>query len=438
MSTSETNTLSAIRPLTGGRGVRFTMLSMLAGLALAMPAVAQSGTPDTKPQEPAGDKAAAPSDARVNKLDLPFDNLGTNKDDPNAAVVYLIKVRGEAGLDFTATPLRRIMADARRVKADIIVLDIDSEYRPLPRGRQRQPEEPFFKADNISKIATVLVDDVASDPQWEKKPRIVSWVRRATGPGAFLPFVTKEIYYTPTARHGAIGYLDFAFAGRGAEEVVKEKWRGASLKAAEGIAVKGGHDPRIIRAMARMDYVLSYTMVGGKPDFHEDMSGDTILTDDGNPDAGRADTAEQVVRGEGDDVLNLNTVVAKRIGFINGEAATLDDLAFELGVQRAYRVYGRRADRILSDWRAQVDSLEPQWEALLRERDEWQLQGETAAERNQSRARLKRVFQKMIDLVMRNPEISAAGYFGDPAGLVDNIRQEIARIDQQIRLDRDR
>jgi hypothetical protein len=415
--------------------MRFSSLMSIVALAgslgLGASALAQSGS---------GTEGEAPKRSGPVDMDSPFDNMGTNKDDPNAAVVYLIRVRGEVGTDFSTTPLKRMIDDAAKFQPDFIILDIDSTFRPDRRtgvGESYSPQDAsraFNLVDRVTEMSGVLINDIRDGAQWKKKPRIVAWVRNAIGPAAFLPFVAKDIYYTENARHGGIGFLDLMFAGVG-DEVVREKQRSLRMGRAEGIVIKGGHDFRILRAMAREDYVLSYTMVGGVPEFHEDMSGDTILTDDGvGP---RGDSAEDILRNQGNDVLTLTTPVAKRIGFIAGEANTLDDLAFELGIQRAYKVYGRRAERFAADWRRQVDNVLPQLQRIQRDIQEFRIEGQTPAERNQSRARLKRLLNQMIDLLGRNKEVSAAAGF-DPDGEIDSLKQEIARIDQQIRLDRDR
>lgn len=437
MNTTKNN--SPIRPLLAAPMLLALALASLAPISATLaqaPAPAKApDAPESKPETPA-------TGAKVNKIDLPFDNLGTNQSDPNAAVVYLIKVRGEVGTDFSATPLKRALDDAKRFQPDVIVLEIDSAVRQVRgRGQGKDGEDWFLEqsrafdsVDSVTEISTVLIDDIRDNKGWVKKPRVVAWVKRALGPAAFLPFVCKDVYYTPDAVHGGIGYLDYYFNGIG-DNVVREKQRSLRMGRAEGLAVKGGHDFRILRAMAREDYVLSYTMVGGKPEFYEDMSGDTILTDDGNVQAGRGDSYEDYLRNAGNDTLTLTTPVAKRIGFIQGEAATLDDLAFELGIQRAYKVYGRRADRELAQWRSLVDNVTPQIKKLLRDRDDWRLEGNNSTERNTSRNKLKRIYLRMIDLASKNKEVARANGLNDE--FIDRVRQQIAVIDQQIRLDRE-
>jgi len=438
MNTTKNN--SPIRPLLAAPMLLALALATLAPMSATL---AQAPAPDKAPDAPESKPETPATGAKVNKMDLPFDNMGTNQSDPNAAVVYLIKVRGEVGTDFSATPLKRALEDAKKFQPDVIVLQIDSAVKPKNgRGGEGKDGEnllieqsrAFDSVDSVTEISTVLIDDIRENKGWVKKPRLVAWVNRALGPAAFLPFVCKDIYYTPNAVHGGIGYLDYYFEGVG-DVVVREKQRSLRMGRAEGIAVKGGHDFRILRAMAREDYVLSYTMVGGKPEFYEDMSGDTILTDDGNVQAGRGDSYEDYLRNTGNDTLTLTTPVAKRIGFIQGEAATMDDLAFELGIQRAYKVYGRRADRELAGWRNLVDNLTPQFNKLRRDLAEWRLEGENSSERNISRNKLKRIYLKMIDLVSKNKEVGRANGFTDE--FIDTVRVRIAEVDQQIRLDRD-
>jgi hypothetical protein len=282
----------------------------------------------------------------------------------------------------------------------------------------------------------VLIDEVRDDPQWIKKPEIVAWVKYAYGPAAFIPFMANRIYYTPDAVHGGIGYIDFLFAGTG-DYVVREKQISLRMGRAEGIAVKGGHDFRVLRAMARRDYTLSYSMVGGKPVFYEDLSGDTILTDDGNVEAGRADLMEDVVRGRGNDVLNLSAETGQRIGFIDGVAASYEDLMFELGTSRAYKTFGLRGDRITQEWTREIGRVLPELIDLRDKLNDTRIDGQTPDERNRQRARQKSLINQAIAIVQKYKEV-AGDIVGDPDGYIDQQRQVLAQIDVAIRMDRER
>ncbi len=365
-----------------------------------------------------------------------------NPDDPNAAKLYFIPVTGEIGRDFAVMTLRDIIKDMRVVQPDYIILDINTTWKDQ-RGEDKNLYNPDDAANaygavhRVEQIAALITDDIRDDKTWEKKPQVVAWVKRALGPSAFLPFVAPKIFYAPNALHGGIGFLDHLFDGVG-DEVVREKQRALRLGWAEGLAIKGGHDPRIMRAMARVDYSLSYSLVGGKPVFYENITdGENILTDDGDPDAGRADSIEDLMKYKGNDVLTLTADVASRIGFAEGIAATSEDLAFELGVSRAYRVYREKATKAVVAWQRESENRRNEFMRMRDESRRIQVNGATASERNAQRGRIKRNLLTMVDLLTRFRDSLFGLESGDPDQIADQIRQRIAQIDQEIRLDRD-
>jgi len=382
--------------------------------------------------------AGAASGGSVNKLDQFEPKLSNNPDDPSAKVIYRINIRGDVGEAVSATPLRKIVADASKHQPDILLLYIDSRWDWYQNNARSPLQEAaaFDKVDRVTEISEILIDEVRDNPKWGKKPEIVTWVKNAYGPAAFIPFVANRIYYAPDATHGGMGYIDFLFQGRG-DYVVREKQISLRMGRAEGLAVKGGHDFRVLRAMARFDYTLSYTMVGGKPEFHEDLTGDTILTDDGNAEAGRGDTMEDSVRGKGNDVLNLNAETGQRIGFIDGVAGTFDDLMFELGVSRAYKTFGLRGDRITADWSREIGRVLPELRDLQDKLGDTRVVGETPEDRNRARARQKSIINQMIGIVQKYKEV-AGDIVGDPDDFIDAQRARLAQIDLEIRMDRPR
>ena len=365
-----------------------------------------------------------------------------NPDDPSAAKLYFIPVTGQIGRDFAVQTIKNMVKDLKEVQPDYIVLYINTEWKNQ-QGEEKNIYDPddagnaYGAVHRIQAIAEVITDDIRDDKTWAKKPQVVAWVKRALGPAAFLPFVAPKIFYTPDAVHGGIGYLDHLYDGRG-DEVVRQKQYSLRLAWAEGVAIKGGHDPRIMRAMSRMDYSLSYTMVGGKPVFYENITeGENVLTDDGNPDAGRADTLEEMMTNRGNDVLTLTPPVAKRIGFAEGIANSTEDLAFELGVNRAYRVYREKPAKIAAAWAKESAQRRAEFMRLRDESRRIQVNGETAAERNSQRGRIKRNLLAMVELLTKYRDSLFGIEAGDPDTIADQIRQRIAQIDQEIRLDKD-
>lgn len=413
-----------------------TLLLALAGASgLVVPAAAYAQ--DSKPDS----KASDPKDANGKKKDADL-AASVNPDDPSAAKLYFIPVTGEIGRDFAVQTITNITKDMREVQPDYIILYINTSWKDQ-RGNEKNLHDPSDAASaygavhRIQQIAEIITDDIRDDKTWVKKPQVVAWVKRALGPSAFLPFVAPKIFYTPDAIHGGIGYLDHLLDGRG-DEVVRQKQYSLRLAWAEGVAIKGGHDPRIMRAMARMDYSLSYTLVGGKPVFFENITeGENVLTDDGNPETGHADNFEVMLANKGNDVLTLTPDIAKRIGFIDAVVGTTEDLAFELGVSRAYRVYREKPAKIAAAWAKESATRRTEFMRLRDEARRVQVDGATAAERNGQRGRIKRNLQAMVEMLTRYRDSLFGLEAGDPDDIANQLRERIAQIDQEIRLDRD-
>lgn len=395
------------------------------------------------PSQPKNDApASAPSPAAPGAPAKPAATI-----DPGATKVYVINFKGEFGQDVTATPVKAAVSDAKKLGADIILIKIDCTY--TYRGQQRDEYNPadagaaFNQLETVRQVGTLLTDDIRDDPEWKSntptgKPRLVVWVKKALGGVAFMPFISPEIYYTSDGRHGGIGYLERIFGSTG-DEVVRQKQYSLRLARAEGLAIKGGHEEKLIRAMSRSDYVLSVSFVGGKPVYFEDMTGDELLTDDGNEEAGRRDTMEQIVRFEGNDVLMLDSKKAQRLGLSVGTADTLEDLAFELGVSRNYAVLPGRSDKIFEGWSRDVKDAEQQLQKIFRDFQRVQVQGNTPEERNRGRGQQIRLLEDAKKLLERYGEgINPRAIQGAPEQWEVQINQIIEQIKQQIRLDKRR
>jgi hypothetical protein len=391
----------------------------LAATALAG-ADAQSARP-ARPDQPAGKQAKLVGDAA------------------EAAKIYMITFTGEYGRDESITPMRRVMEDARKLQPDIIVVKVDCEFKKF--GKEKRDFEPdlgsFDQMESVRQMAVLVTDDIDFGAEWAKKPRMVFWVKKALGGVAFLPFACKEIYYTSDAKHGGIGYLDLLFDGVG-DEVVREKQRSLRLGRAIGISAKGGYDDHIIKAMARADYVLSVSFEGGKPIWHEDESGDILLTDDGNKEAGRRDTVEDAVRYRGNDVLTLDAEWASRLGVSRGTCNTDEELFFALGVARNHEVLPGKADSILHEWGKGVSDGELAIKRLRRELREVRVKPPAEyAERTAARGRRKAILKQMLEFLTRYEEsINPDAIEANPPNLIQQIKLQIDQIDQEQRRDK--
>ncbi|MGH7131049.1 MAG: hypothetical protein ACREJO_03795 [Phycisphaerales bacterium] len=359
--------------------------------------------------------------------------------------IYIINLRGEFGRDVARIPFRDIMKDVKKAKPEIIVLRFDNQFSFQGEARQEfqtaDADAAFKLMDTCAQIGVMLTDEIRDDPDWKVntpsgKPRLVAWVNKAMGGVAFLPFICPEIYYTTPAMHGGIGYLEYtrSFADR----VVREKWYGAMLGRVKGIANKGGHDERIVLAMARADYVLSVSYVGGKPVFREDLGGEDILTNDGSLEE-NADSMEDIVRFRGKNVLTLRSDVALRIGMSSGTVDSLDDLIFNLGVSRNYEVVKGRSDKILQEWSKDVDEAEHEFYKLWNKYREVQVNGETVAIRNQQRGQQINLLTQVAKMLERYAEsINPRAIRGAPAQWETRIAIMIEEIKRDMRTDRDR
>jgi hypothetical protein len=259
--------------------------------------------------------------------------------------VYHFTLEGDFGRDITSSPLSRAFEQAVSASPDVIIIEMDA--------RSRGGFDGLFGA-RIEQM-TPMIERAMADGQ-----RVVFWIDEAIGGAAFLPFVSPEIYFKDDGRLGGVGTLqDFDIGNKR----VNEKQISLRLGHAEGLAITGGYAPELIRAMARMDYWLAYRIRGGQIEFlqrepsQQDISdGWILLSDDGK--GTNKDKMEDVVRGRGNDVLNLNAETAVQLQVSDGTADTLDDLVFLLGYGREYVELGEESQKGLKDWSERIDRAE--------------------------------------------------------------------------------
>jgi hypothetical protein len=362
------------------------------------------------------------------------------KHEEGAPTVYVVKCDGEFGRDVSATPMKAVIADARKHQPDILIFEFDHKYSMYGQEKEREylwiDPDQYNLLETARQIATIVSDQIRDDPEWTKKPRIVGYVKKALGGSAFLPFVCPELYFHDDALLGGIGGLDLKFGTTG-DEVVREKLRGANLKRAEGLAEKGGHDPRIIRAMSRIDYVLSYKMLGGKAEFLERMpesADEFLLTDNGQGE--NRDSLEDLVRYKGNDALTLDARTAERIGFSKGTVSDLRALMLAMGIVRDYVVIDGASAGIFKRWSEEVTKAERDVQRLINDfqRVEVRAPGQYR-ERTAARTQQKSILRQLRGIVQRYKEALNPRRIGAPAEFITDIDIMIDRIDQAQRLD---
>lgn len=350
---------------------------------------------------------------------------------PGRKKVYVLELTGIFGEDISQTPIRRAVADAQRHGVDYLLVVIDNDWSLRRMGLEIDLPEDETEFNKLSRAADMEIIFREEIPQtWENPPKIVFWVKNAMGGAAFLPLSTGEIYFHSEAKMGGIGHLTRMLGSQG-DEVVRQKMYSAMISQATGLAIAGGYDPRIVRAMAWTEYVLSVRFEGGRPVFIEgfpERDGDILLTDDGKDD--NKDTIEALARGEGNDVLTLKADMALKLGISKGTADSIHDLMFLLGIGRNHEIVSGQADRIMRTWRTDVDeakrNLRRMWEREFRE---IRVQGDYR-ERSQARGRQIQLIERMQAIIRRFEEAFDPRSLGVPDWNTLNILKEQIRLEQ--------
>lgn len=337
-----------------------------------------------------------------------------------APSVYMIHLEGQFGRDISPTPVRDAVEKARKEQPDFLVVYLNNDWSffggEIPDDYQ-VAFDWFSVADKIEPIFTKEIE-----LNWEKQPEVIFWVRNAMGGAAFLPFLADKIYMHPEGRIGGIGTLEQMFDGVG-DEVVRQKQRSLRLARAQGLAIAGGYDYRLVDAMARRSYVLSYDPTTGELlERMPENPGEIVLTDDGEDD--RGDTMRQLVTGEGDDVLTLKPKEAIQIGVSAGTAKDEEELLELLGILRNHRMIKSRSDQILESWADRVDRAERQIPRLWEDYNEVQGGGDPNEQRRAIGQRIS-ILEEMQNLYRRYGEA-----FNPMGGGVPNIADLELRIEQ--------
>jgi hypothetical protein len=359
--------------------------------------------------------------------------------DDGKPVVYVIPLTGRMRFDISSTPMRRVVEDAKKIQPDVIVLSVNMDFI-VPRGDKVQDQaasaiesDSLANQDLVREIEALFTEQIRDDESWKKKPRFVVWVQRALGSPAMLVFPFREIYFHSSGRLGGVGHLERSNEGEGDIEVLS-KWRGIALGRTIGLANKGGHDRRLIEAMMRGDYKLSYSMVGGQPKFFENTTeGDFVLTNGGEP----PDTMQEIIDLTGKNTLTLSADLALKLGMSKGSADTLAQVLDLAGLPREYRLVDDSAAKILRGWRTAVGKAQADAIKLWREFQELPMGGPTPSARNQQRSRAIGMLNRISSLLAQYGEsFSPRGMPASPVAWDSNIKLTIDRLQKQMRDDR--
>ncbi|MCC6676688.1 MAG: hypothetical protein IT436_06050 [Phycisphaerales bacterium] len=346
--------------------------------------------------------------------------------DPDAKRVYVMELTGKFGRDISQTPIRESLEDARKQRADVVVIILQNDW-DLVKGMAEKTDDQaafdeLFRAEDMAPVITKGIPE-----KWQTQPKVVFWVKKAMGGAAFLPLICKDIYFHPDGKMGGIGNLTKLF-GQTGDEVVRQKQYSLRMGHAEGLANTGGYDYRIVRAMATPEYVLSVSYEGGRPVYHERLPqgpDETLLTDDAKDT--NQDTDREIVAGEGNDVLTLNAKLARDLQISKGTVETLDDLLFELGLSRNTVVVNKGKEGYFTkQWSEGVKNALRNLRKLREQVNEVQMGGDYP-QRTKARGQRKKLLNDMKAIIRRYAEI-----FGEEQALqlISQIDTEINVLDQ--------
>jgi hypothetical protein len=313
-----------------------------------------------------------------------------------------VELNGVFGEDISQTPIRNAVKDAKKLGADYLIFVLDNDWSFLRESGGRSDQEKKDDQGNFDElfrseaIETTFTEEIKHEWPADHQPQVVFWVKKAMGGACFLPFNAKTIYFASEAKMGGIGKLERIFGSTG-DKVVREKQFALRLGHAEGRAIQGGYDPRIVRAMARTEYVLSYKMEGGKPEFLERMPeapGEILLTDDGKDE--NEDTEEQLGHGEGNDCLTLTSKLAYDLGVSRGTVDSMDDLLFQLGLARNHVMVKGQSAQIMKTWRDGLEKARRELPKLWKQFEEVEVKAPGQyPQRTQARGKRKSIITDM-------------------------------------------
>jgi hypothetical protein len=314
--------------------------------------------------------------------------------------VYFMELKGKFGEDITLEPIKDVLKDARNLKTTTLIMVVNNQVFDAESDGAAEDEQIATDYSEINRVQPILSHLLQQMPRdWERAgqspPRLVTWVKKALGGPAFLPLITKDIYFAPEGKLGGVGYMDVGIISRGGSRRVLEKWLAASLQTAVGWVNHSGfaQPEELCRALTMVRDVYTLRIENGRPTIvtgYPANPGEILLTDDG--EGANADNIIQLARGEGNDVLTITADLATTMALSKGTVSTEDELLLALGYTRDNVLKGR-SEQILKNW---SDGLIDARAALRRYREEFadiRVEGDWTERRNARSSQLRKIDQ---------------------------------------------
>lgn len=347
----ETDTQVVINVVVAGISAKTTFAkSEIAEIKRGANAVTDPALRAAKVNEPAVMKKGDPEKSAPSES-------AADEDDPTLTRLYVVEVEGRFGWDVSKSAIESMFREVDREFNDAVDGTGEMSGKTVVDPAKRDRNIVVMKLETFSEpqfgsiFQTEDIGPAVEHQMIDRGRRVVFWIESATGGAAVLPFVSPEIYFTPTGRLGGVVDLDEFKSG---DHMVDEKLISAYIGHAQGFLVKGGYQDHIpaLNAMLRKQNWLAVKFEGGRPVYidHEpdstDGEGWTILSDDG---AGNNKDEQTLI---GNDLFLLEPEWAEKLGISDGTVETIDDLAFRLGVQRHYKaIEENRGQKALEAWK---------------------------------------------------------------------------------------
>jgi len=314
--------------------------------------------------------------------------------------VYVMELTGRFAEDITLSPIRSALRDARNQKANTIIIVVNNTVFDAEQFMDAELEAEATTAREIRNVEPILSHLIQQMPRdWEaaglQPPRMVTLVKKAMGGSAFIPLVSKEIYFAPEGKLGGVGSMDTNILAVGGSRRVLEKWLAASLQTAVGWVNHSGfpQPEELTRALTMVRDVYTLRIENGKPLLvtgYPANPSELLLSDDG--EGPNADNIVQMSRGEGNDVLTINADLATMLGLSKGTVSSQDELLQNLGYTSGNLVKSR-ADNIMRDWSRGIVSARSELRRLREDYADIQVEGEWTERRNARSSQISRIEQ---------------------------------------------
>ncbi len=376
------------------------------------------------------------------------DNPFVNNDDPDAAQIYRIRLSGRFGYNVTHTPVQELIDDINRVFDDAKESNVEGGPATVVDDEVRDKHIVLLEIDctpgggfdglwNSIEFINLFEQEIH-----DRGRRVVMLVNQAVDGSAFLPWISKEIYFLEGGIMGISSDLHLFDIG---DPMVNEKQISLRLGHAQGYAILGGYveqGPAIIKAMARSTYWLSVLWTGATPrvSLREPTSADLaagweLLSDDGLDE--NDDDMQQGVRNPNDQFV-LRDDTAFRLKVSQGTVSNAEEILFLLGVHRNANYVEHEGNQIFADWnKALATFTEKAFPGSQRQRpgELWRDYGRIQVagdfnDRRKARGRQLQILKQIRSITQRVAEAV------DPdGGLINEIEFNIYVIQYQQRLD---